>query len=40
MDDILGRALRAADKVARREPGAPAAIVLYRSRRICLLLPE
>jgi aminoglycoside phosphotransferase (APT) family kinase protein len=39
-DVILARALRAADKAAQRKPAAPDAIVLYRSRRICLLLPE
>jgi Phosphotransferase enzyme family len=39
-DEVLVRALRAASKVARRAAGAPEAIVLYRSRRICLLLPE
>jgi Phosphotransferase enzyme family len=40
VDEVLTRALRAADKAARRSPSAPEAIVLYRSRRICLLLPE
>jgi aminoglycoside phosphotransferase (APT) family kinase protein len=39
-DEVLTRALRAADRTARRGPSAPEAIVLYRSRRICLLLPE
>jgi len=39
-DEVLARALRAADRAARRGPSAPEAIVLYRSRRICLLLPE
>jgi len=39
-DEILARALRAADRAAHRGAGAPEAVVLYRSRRICLLLPE
>ena len=39
-DEILARALRAANRVAHRGAGAPEAVVLYRSRRICLLLPE
>ncbi|WP_158814964.1 aminoglycoside phosphotransferase family protein [Methylocapsa sp. S129] len=39
-DEVLTRALRAANRVARRGAGAPEAVVLYRSRRICVLLPE
>lgn len=39
-DEILARALRAANRAAHRGAGAPEAIVLYRSRRLCLLLPE
>ena len=39
-DEVLARALRAADRVVHRGAGAPEAVVLYRSRRICLLLPD
>jgi hypothetical protein len=38
-DEVLARAFRAVNKAARRiNAGDP--VVLYRSRRICLLLPE
>lgn len=40
-DEFLDRALRAVAKATGRRSGAkPDPVVLYRSRRICLLLPE
>lgn len=39
-DEILARAFRAVNKAARRGELAGDPVVLYRSRRICLLLPE
>jgi aminoglycoside phosphotransferase (APT) family kinase protein len=40
-DEVLARALRAVDKATGRGNAVkPDPIVLYRSRRICLLLPE